>query len=470
MALFNITRRNSIVSDTNALQSPDVANTVAIDRSGYLIALGTGFGIILNGTSSVAVDGLVDSRQGIGIGLFPTTDSTGGLVGGAAITVGRTGLVFGAGEALHTEVDVAVTNRGTIKAFGDGSGGHAAVSLEGGSVNHRLVNFGTISGCGDDGTDTGTGLRLVGGSSNVVENRGLIEGYFAVDADLAASTVNLYNNGVLDGKVRLGAGNDIVNQDVNGRITGTVDLGAGNDEYFGNDRSETVLDSDGADKYQLGGGNDTYGAVRFVDGIGFVAATNDGLDLVDGGNGIDTYDAGGASDPVSIDLGAGTASGNGVGIDSITGFENARGGSSDDILFGSSLANSLFGNAGADVLKGFAGADRLSGGDDGDTFVFANRSDSTVNTASRDIILDFDASEDRIDVHGIDANRTAGAAGNQDFTFIGNSAFSGVAGELRAVASGGNTIVSGDTNADGAADFAITLRGVHTLDAGDFIL
>ena len=54
--------------------------------------------------------------------------------------------------------------------------------------------------------------------------------------------------------------------------------------------------------------------------------------------------------------------------------------------------------------------------------------------------------------------------------FLGNQAFTGHAGELTYKFSGAKTIVSGDFNGDGAADFQIVLKGHIALSHGDFIL
>ena len=64
-------------------------------------------------------------------------------------------------------------------------------------------------------------------------------------------------------------------------------------------------------------------------------------------------------------------------------------------------------------------------------------------------------------------------AGRQSFTFIGTSAFTGASGsdyELRYAAStGGDLIVQGDTNHDGAADFSFIVHAT-ALQASDFVL
>ena len=68
------------------------------------------------------------------------------------------------------------------------------------------------------------------------------------------------------------------------------------------------------------------------------------------------------------------------------------------------------------------------------------------------MIRDFSRAQgDDIDLSGIDAN--AKAAGNQAFSFIGDKAFSGKAGELQYK----NGIVAGDVNGDKAADFHIEI-------------
>ena len=85
------------------------------------------------------------------------------------------------------------------------------------------------------------------------------------------------------------------------------------------------------------------------------------------------------------------------------------------------------------------------------------------------MVHDFSRAEgDRIDLRLVDANSTRDY--DQAFAFIGNAAFSGTAGELRYRQLSGNTYVLGDTNGDGVADFWIRLDGLHSLNAGDFVL
>ena len=141
-----------------------------------------------------------------------------------------------------------------------------------------------------------------------------------------------------------------------------------------------------------------------------------------------------------------------------------NGGAGNDALVGGAGNDVIIGGAGNDVIRGAAGADRMTGGAGADTFVFA-----TLAEPSTDVIADFRRAQgDKIQINGIDADTTV--AGNQAFAFIGKAAFTGDAGELRYVVSGGKTVVYGDDDGNRVADFHIDLTGSLTLVATDFIL
>ena len=74
---------------------------------------------------------------------------------------------------------------------------------------------------------------------------------------------------------------------------------------------------------------------------------------------------------LTIDLGAGTAAGEGT--DALSGIENAVGGKKNDTLTGSSSKNELSGGDGNDRLDGLTGLDNLIGGKGEDTFVITAR-------------------------------------------------------------------------------------------------
>ncbi|HEY0130547.1 MAG TPA: M10 family metallopeptidase C-terminal domain-containing protein, partial [Allosphingosinicella sp.] len=137
-------------------------------------------------------------------------------------------------------------------------------------------------------------------------------------------------------------------------------------------------------------------------------------------------------------------------------------------LFGGKASDTLKGGALNDLIHGNLGADTLAGNGGVDAFRYQNISESS--SGSMDRILDFTPGTDKIELDRIDAN--ALVAGNQAFSWIGSSAFTGSAGQLRAYEQGGSWFVEGDVNGDGSADLviALTLQGPTPLGAGDFLL
>lgn len=154
-----------------------------------------------------------------------------------------------------------------------------------------------------------------------------------------------------------------------------------------------------------------------------------------------------------------------LGIDDI----DLTGSSSANAVHGNKGRNTLSGEGGNDLIDGDRGIDELHGGADADTFYFA-KGDTGKTLARADVIADFSLAEgDLIDLSAMDAN--AKKNGNQAFTFIDDQGFHGKAGELRAFVNGnGDTLVQGDTNGDGRADFVILLDGNAALTEGSFDL
>jgi Ca2+-binding RTX toxin-like protein len=147
--------------------------------------------------------------------------------------------------------------------------------------------------------------------------------------------------------------------------------------------------------------------------------------------------------------------------------ETVRGSSGNDRLKGDATPDVLKGGAGNDRLIGGGGADRLSGGGGADTFVFTGLGHSTPDAF--DVITDFKGRRgDIIDLSGIDAD--TGRSGNQSFDFIGRDGFSGTAGELRFEKSNGRTVIEGDVDGDGEADFVLHLLGGVNLKEEFFIV
>src|SRR5262249_16136706 len=127
----------------------------------------------------------------------------------------------------------------------------------------------------------------------------------------------------------------------------------------------------------------------------------------------------------------------------------------------------LDGGAGDDVLDGGAGHDVLTGGAGNDRFVFKPGDFATGPTF--DEITDFKHGNDKIDLSAVDAIQSTNA--NHPFTFIGAGAFTHAAGQLRYASNGaGGITIQGDANGDGTADLSLTIDGVASIVASDFLL
>jgi Ca2+-binding RTX toxin-like protein len=281
------------------------------------------------------------------------------------------------------------------------------------------------------------------------------------------------------------------------RFTGSGSFtGTGNDlsnEIYGGSSDDTLSGGDGWDTLNGGGGDDTLSGGN--DGDVLIGGTGD--DYMEGNDGDDVYIVDSSGDTV-VEL-------SGEGIDHVytslavytlpdevengswnfgAGAIAMTGNALDNAMFGSSFNDSLSGLDGNDELRGSVGADTLSGGDGDDLLVGGADADSLTGGADADTfqignfesgvgaaadsISDFQTGVDLINVSGWDANLNV--FGNEAFTFIGGSAFSSTAGELRHYFDGTDTWIQGDTNGDAVADFEIFLSGSVALAGADFIL
>lgn len=145
-----------------------------------------------------------------------------------------------------------------------------------------------------------------------------------------------------------------------GRVTGEgTDTLHDIDGVFGSQFDDTITGDENTNFLWGNGGNDTING-----GLGLDLVTpGPGNDTVDGGseqdpvNDSDIFYVNDATGPATVDLQAGTASGDGIGSDSVTGFEHVVGSSFDDSLGGSDASNMFFGGAGDDSLNGRGGFD-----------------------------------------------------------------------------------------------------------------
>jgi len=237
--------------------------------------------------------------------------------------------------------------------------------------------------------------------------------------------------------------NTIVGNTGNNRLDGgsgrdTMLGGSGNDTYIVDNAGDRVFETTSASSSIDAGGKDTvlssvtfnldgYIGVRFVENLTLTGSANTN--------------------------GTGNTKNNLV-----------KGNAGNNVLTGLAGNDTLQGGAGADTIIGGLGRDRMTGGTGSDVFVFRSTVESGTTTAYRDVVTDFTAGEDIINLRGIDADSTR--TNNQAFNFIGDAVFTGKAGELRFA----NSILSADVNGDKRADFQVLLSGVELLSAADIIL
>jgi Ca2+-binding RTX toxin-like protein len=210
----------------------------------------------------------------------------------------------------------------------------------------------------------------------------------------------------------------------------TLTGGTGNDTLNGAGGNDILDGKAGADTMTGGAGNDTF----YVDNAG---------DLVKelSAQGTDTVHA-----TISYTLGANVENGtlDGAATIDLTGnalVNKLLGNDGDNFLYGMAGADTLIGGGGNDTLRGGIGADTLTGGAGADIFLFENG-------GGNDKVTDFQSGLDKLDFHLL----------------------SGVtAADVTATLSRGNELIKVDVNHDGRADFTITLVGVTSVDASDYI-
>jgi Ca2+-binding RTX toxin-like protein len=394
------------------------------------------------------------------------------------------------------------TNSGTLAstldfAFGDDiakNTGSIAGAVHFGGGKDTFTNGGTLEstltfGDGDDvfkNTGTVVGALNFGKGNNTLTNSGDLQATVTFgsgndvmnnSADLRVTLVmgdgnnSFINTGALFSGISFGTGNDLFKSTQS--MIGTVVMGGGNDTFIGGSGADDVNDGTGDDSYSLGAGDDK------------IAYAYDGIDTFDGGAGVDFFNAQSTSsgglfinlDSKSFTHLVFTVAANSLNtipfvsqVGTIKGFERIIGTTSADIIHGSNLGETLSGNSGGDIIIAGGGADTLENDNDGaaDRFVYLSLTDSGASKTSRDTLTGFQTG-DQIDLSALDANSKQ--VGNQDFAFIGpNVTFHKVAGELRTVIEGADTIIQADVNGDGKADFAIEVTGIKTFAGTDFVL
>ena len=403
-----------------------------------------------------------------------------------AITIRATDLAgSSADQAFTIDLSNVVENQtrslsSSADVFTAPSDDHWTVSGNGGNDTVTTLGGADIvrGGPGDDTIDTGSGNDIVqfspsGGYDSVDGGTGT-DSIFATAANTSIGLRSMTGIEAISSggfaNVRI-AGSSSANTFDFSAVTMTgivaIETNGGNDIVVGSAIADVINGGGGNDIISGGGGDDI-----------FRVSASSGTDAFDGDTGLDTIIA--TANNVLITMNNFDLAGNeveriasggftGVGISGTTaanlldftgidliGIGSISGGTGNDTIRGSSAGDRIVGGSGLDTLTGGAGAD-----------FFDYNSTSESRTSSIDVITDFIQGQDKIDLFTIDADTST--AGNQNFTWI-TTAFTGVAGQLRAFASGVTTRIVGDVDGNGSIDFEIRLDDLVPLIAADFVL
>jgi Ca2+-binding RTX toxin-like protein len=352
------------------------------------------------------------------------------------------------------------------------NGGDGADVLNGGVDNDNLIGVnGNDTLHGEDGDDSIKGGR---GDDIIDGGEGSDTANFAGSKSLVtASLLTNTASGSDSGNDTLIAIENLAGSDKGDILTGddnanTLDGNNGNDVLDGQGGQDLLIGGNGNDTLNGGDGNDVLRGGKDADTLDggadddlFVAGGTDGSggDTVNGDTGVDTVDYSADTPGVKADLLAGTAKGDNIGKDTLSGIENLIGGSGDDQLTGDDNDNALTGNDGNDTLSGDAGHDVLDGGAGNDILQGDNGDDTLIGGAGTDS-LNGGNGIDIADYTGESAAVTADLGTHSaSGAGIGTDTFSGIE---NLVGGSGNDSLTGDSDSNALSGGA----GNDILDGG----
>jgi Ca2+-binding RTX toxin-like protein len=400
------------------------------------------------------------------------------------------------GTDLLISIENAIGSTFADRLTGVAQGGRSTSDLRGGSGSDTLVGI-----LGEfvraDYADQTVGLTINLGAGTVNDGRGGIDtlvnirgvtlfGDFNDVVTGTAANEWLSPSGGAD-SVNAGNGFDILGY--GGSDTGgvSVNLATARARDTGGD-IDTIIGFEGV---SASFGDDTINGTA----LGNLIGPGAGADLVNALGGQDTlsYSLGFSPDGVqfpineagdrvpvqgvSIDLFTGRATDYGGDVDTVLGFEHAIGGTRNDVVRGSQLANFLGGAEGNDTLDGRAGNDTLDGGAGTDRLVGGTNDDTYILDATPDVVFEF--ANQGIDTvlttraaYALVANvENAVAANDIAHSFTGNGLANALTGGTAADTLNGGL---GDDTLDGGAGIDRLLGGADddtfVTTAGDVVV
>ena len=292
-----------------------------------------------------------------------------------------------------------------------------------GAGTDTLLNFEHLRGGVGNDTLTGNGGSniLTGGLGNDVLDGGAGTDTASYDTAFGGVTVNL---GVAGAQNTVNAGTDTLSNFEN--LKGSIH----NDTLTGNAANNVIIG-------------------------------DQGNDIMNGGAGIDTASYETAKVGVTVSLAiAGAQNTVGAGIDTLSNFEDLRGGNFNDTLTGNGGNNTLTGGLGNDTMTGNAGQD---------SFGFNTALNATTNT---DTITDFSVVDDTLVLENAIFTQFAATGAIPAGTFVANAG--GVAGDandfLLYDTNTGKLFYDADGNGAGAKVEFVTLVGIPAITIADFAI
>jgi len=412
------------------------------------------------GTSGIT-DLVIDARAGTMIGMGRTFCTFSGFESVDFRTYsGHTGVLTYDGSDGIDGLLISFTSS-TIRGFGgndsfiidsgssvtDGGAGDDRISISFGNAAAHVVR----GGAGNDAISGGAGQsQFYGeGDDDVIVSSNGRSGLYGGSGNDSLTLTNRHTMAgsgpaILDG----GSGRDAMFLDLSA-FAGSFSQNLGKNTYILDDGTQVF----GCEAMTFTSGNFDDVLISSNDPLGIAA------NIVNGGGGNDAL----------------RASANGALLDGGGGNDTLTGGAGVDRLQGNSGDDLLRGGDGNDQMVGNFGEDTMIGGLGADSFIFAFTFDTSITTGLWDVIADFSHAEaDRIDLSLIDAN--ALSLSNDVFALIGSAAFGNVAGELRVQrvnlpgSASDHTLLQGDTDGNGTANFTIEFTGLYTFVGADFIL
>ena len=262
-------------------------------RNGTLYVDGTGDALTINNQNS----GVIDAGEG----------NSGS---GVSIQVGTANGIEEGIDDVETSVDI--TNQGVIQGRGTENVPAGLRLFVGGGLSASTFT-GDIANSGVIASETDAGILIepnITFNGTIVNNgNGIISGGngIAIAADGALGNINVSNSGIIEGEVRLGAGDDLFVQHSNQGIV--VSGGEGNDTLTGGAARDVITGGTGNDILAGGAGADTF---KFEAGFGKDTITDfQAIDTLDfSAYGVDVHEILGAavqdSHDTFIDLGGDT--------------------------------------------------------------------------------------------------------------------------------------------------------------------